>query len=546
MLRSREVPRVVLLETLCVLVAIVGVLAVTLPASAQSISAQNAPVQPQVLAAWSQILGGASVQSAGLPAAPRVEMRFVVHGGTPCGSFSVSTRAVVGGSWLPASGITPTKRVNTYMPLQGVDICSVSFTGPLAGQWYQARLEFGGQVAVLTSQLVGGDTRKTVGSSFTPGAADGSEVVVYGPRSIGSRNSDGLVAVTLGDTGCRGLPESGSSRDRQTCDPTGWPLAELSSAAAALKPDLVLHVGDYRYFLEETVSADSWLYWQKDFFPAAQPLLLAAPWVFTRGNHEECQVLTGWGFGEAYFQLFGTPINDNCVRAMEPWYFDVAAGGLGSGQASHRFVMIDTSDDAAAAIQANFESAAKITQAQGAPDSAWWVSHIPALNLIFYSDDEHTGDTSIRQDLLQAESSTGAYCGANGCRPSMFLLGHEHLFQSIEFPDGSGGWSFPQQVIVGHGGVRIDNSSPAPAPDANCKYDGFELEEGSDDAAGFVTTEVIHGFVQWTRNAQTESSQPGWMPQMHWVSGATPRPLSTGTPEACEADPQAPARATKE
>ena len=49
--------------------------------------------------------------------------------------------------------------------------------------------------------------------------------------------------VVIGDTGCRV-----EGRAVQDCnDPQAWPFAAIARAAAARRPDLVLHVGDYYY-----------------------------------------------------------------------------------------------------------------------------------------------------------------------------------------------------------------------------------------------------------------------------------------------------------
>ncbi len=49
--------------------------------------------------------------------------------------------------------------------------------------------------------------------------------------------------MVFGDTGCRI-----KGTIAQACnDPKAWPFAGIAKAAAALKPDLVLHVGDYLY-----------------------------------------------------------------------------------------------------------------------------------------------------------------------------------------------------------------------------------------------------------------------------------------------------------
>ena len=50
--------------------------------------------------------------------------------------------------------------------------------------------------------------------------------------------------VVIGDTGCR----ISIGNVYQACDdPTIWPFSVISQAAAAMQPDLVLHVGDYQY-----------------------------------------------------------------------------------------------------------------------------------------------------------------------------------------------------------------------------------------------------------------------------------------------------------
>ncbi len=103
--------------------------------------------------------------------------------------------------------------------------------------------------------------------------------------------------VVLGDTGCR---LNAASEAWQPCnDPGQWPFARIVARAVALKPDLVVHVGDYHYREspcpagQPGCAASPWGYgddaWQADFFRPARPLLAAAPWVFVRGNHESCR-----------------------------------------------------------------------------------------------------------------------------------------------------------------------------------------------------------------------------------------------------------------
>lgn len=145
-----------------------------------------------------------------------------------------------------------------------------------------------------------------------------------GPALPVARRRVGKVAV-LGDTGCKPKDQAGYGLD----DPA-WAFPALARAAAARRPDLVLHVGDYNYrgtpagyeqttggkqreqwyydagdgaepaercelegpYSSQNSSAnqdrDAWQAWWLDFFQPAAPLLAAAPWVAVRGNHELC------------------------------------------------------------------------------------------------------------------------------------------------------------------------------------------------------------------------------------------------------------------
>lgn len=100
--------------------------------------------------------------------------------------------------------------------------------------------------------------------------------------------------VVIGDTGCRL-----KNKEYQDCnDPNAYPFARVATSAAAWKPDLVVHVGDFHY-REAPCPADrpgcagspwgyGWDAWKADFFAPGKALLDAAPWIMARGNHETC------------------------------------------------------------------------------------------------------------------------------------------------------------------------------------------------------------------------------------------------------------------
>lgn len=109
--------------------------------------------------------------------------------------------------------------------------------------------------------------------------------------------------VVIGDTGCR---MKASDNAFQACNDTdAFPFARIAQRAAAARPDLILHVGDYHYRENPCPAGNvgcagspwgyGWDAWQADFFEPARPLLAAAPLIAVRGNHENCaRAGQGW------------------------------------------------------------------------------------------------------------------------------------------------------------------------------------------------------------------------------------------------------------
>jgi hypothetical protein len=132
-----------------------------------------------------------------------------------------------------------------------------------------------------------------VQSCETPLPAGARSVLVAG-RALPLPVPEPKRIVVIGDTGCRL-----KGREFQDCnDPGAFPFARVAASAAAWKPDLVIHVGDFHY-REDPCPADrpgcagspfgyGWDAWNADFFAPAKTLLNAAPWVVARGNHENC------------------------------------------------------------------------------------------------------------------------------------------------------------------------------------------------------------------------------------------------------------------
>ena len=264
--------------------------------------------------------------------------------------------------------------------------------------------------------------------------------------------------VVIGDTGCRL-----KGRVAQDCnDARAWPFALLSQKAAARKPDLVIHVGDYHYRESACPPArsgcagsphgDNWAAWQADFFAPAAPLLAAAPWVMVRGNHEECDRA-----GSGWFRLLDPyPPRAACEDATDPYALHLNRLDL---------LVFDSAvaDDDRAQPDAVAFYAGQLAQLfRAMPPHAWLVTHRPFWAL-------REGIGALATPNLNA-TLQAAIRGEVPPRLDMILSGHVHDFASYAF-----GGARPAQLVVGTGG---DLTYPAVQPAVpGTIIDGLPLEK---------------------------------------------------------------------
>jgi len=248
--------------------------------------------------------------------------------------------------------------------------------------------------------------------------------------------------VILGDSGCRmkGL-------SFQHCnDPSGWPFARVAALAAARKPDLVIHVGDY-YYREKPCPdgnaacagspyGDHWPTWRAEVFNPAAPLLAAAPWVFVRGNHEDCE-----RGGRGWFrQLDAAPAARTCPAESDT--FTVRLDGV-------RLMVVDSADAEDMTAPADTVAAfARRWPATGVGAPAWIVTHRPVWDTLRLG--------GLLSDSVVNATERAAVKGRDLTGVQMILSGHVHNFTSLSF-----GAVRPVQLIVGTGG---DEQSPNDAP----------------------------------------------------------------------------------
>jgi calcineurin-like phosphoesterase family protein len=284
--------------------------------------------------------------------------------------------------------------------------------------------------------------------------------------------------LVIGDTGCR---IKGSYV--QACnDPVQWPFRLIAEVAAQRKPDLVIHVGDYHYRETPCPAGDAgcagspfgdvWAVWRADFFAPAETLLRIAPWVFVRGNHEECE-RGGHGWS----------------RIIAP---DAFADGPGCNGPAKPFVarlpglalaVMDVSsarEDKVDAAQAD-EFRRQYRGLAETSGPTWILQHRPIWSPGGVFGGKLLGDSKTLEAAAQDSLPANV---------TMILSGHHHLFQVLSYRTGE-----PAQVVVGHGGDYLNQ--PSLIDPATWTFGPVAVESGINLAGAF-------GF------AMIEKQDDGW------------------------------------
>ena len=264
----------------------------------------------------------------------------------------------------------------------------------------------------------------------------GSKKASVGSQTLVLSVADPTRVIAFGDTGCR---IKGSNV--QDCDnPDHWPLQRNASQAAAEKPQLMIHVGDYLYrespcpadlqsLCGGSPAGDNWDAWNADFFTPAAKLLAATPWAFSRGNHEDCtRSWRGW-----FYYLDPRPWDGKCAEYSPAYVVHLGKFEL---------VMLDSS--AVSELSADKDQvAAYVGQLLSVhAENAWLVDHHPFW--AFAPTVAGFPPIPISAPLEEAWNTvhpTGI---------SMILSGHIHLFEFVTVDAGR-----PDQLVVGDGGTTM-------------------------------------------------------------------------------------------
>jgi len=300
--------------------------------------------------------------------------------------------------------------------------------------------------------------------------------------------------LVLGDTGCR---IKGATL--QACnDPAQWPFPQLAAAAAGMKPDLVIHVGDYLYRESACPSGnqgcagspwgDNWTTWKADFFDPAAPLLAAAPIVLVRGNHEDCKRA-----GPGWTRLEGPAAFDGSCKTHQPLY-TVDLGGL----------TLAVLDDAVSDETALDRDTAKVYAGEieslghmSAP--VWFVHHRPTWAPIRGPLGIPVGGNLTLIEASQIEQAKGLPAMPRSVE--LMLSGHIHTFESINY-----GQDVPPQIVAGNGGDKLEVTPKNLRGSQFVGHSGVTVADGlSVGGFGFLLmTRVTNG---WTIDLYDQAAQ---------------------------------------
>ncbi len=287
----------------------------------------------------------------------------------------------------------------------------------------------------------------------------------------------------VADSGCRGA-------GNQTNCQQDFPFPQIAkNNASKLTPSVVIHLGDYLYrqnyqngYCNQGDPCDTWENWANDFFNSAKPLFAKAPWVFSRGNHEQCGWRTQTGksngpytYGGRGWFMFLDPFsaaldNDligckeqNSQAVFDPAFsIDLPFQVAGGKQKILRLFMLDSARNHHRDYKNDFKVFENLIDSS--IDDYWLVTHQPpiAVTSIDSMNGSYVPNVEYSNTyILDAYASNHSVVS----KVSLVLSGHIHLGYQALIPQEN----YAPQVIVGNTGV---NYKGRPSAQDNCYFSG--------------------------------------------------------------------------
>jgi hypothetical protein len=306
-----------------------------------------------------------------------------------------------------------------------------------------------------------------------------------------------LKILVLGDTGCR-LKLADNAF--QLCDESNqWAFSTVAKTAAGFAPDLVVHVGDYFYRENPcpessagcagSPSGPGWDTWEADFFIPAAPLLAAAPWVMTRGNHESC-----FRGGQGWWRFLDSRAlqeGRDCNLAINDMLGDYSAPYAVPLGAEAQLIVFDSSkaphsitkaDPAYELYLAQYRQADQLAQQA---NFSLFVEHHPILGFAPSRNKLNPFELEPGNAALQSVLKEIHPQRLFDPNVQILLAGHVHLFEAVTFKS-----DHPIQFIAGNGGTSPYPNLPTELPSTVSPFSEAEVAHvTSTNRIGFMTME---------------------------------------------------------
>jgi hypothetical protein len=320
--------------------------------------------------------------------------------------------------------------------------------------------------------------------------------------------------VVIGDTGCR-IKQSDNAY--QPCnDADAWPFKAVADRAARLRPDLVIHVGDIHYrenkcAVEPGCAGSPWGYgydtFEADFFVPAAKLLAAAPWVFVRGNHENCDRA-----GQGWWRFFDPrplvrgrdcdhPGDDAAGDFSEPYAVPLGVDAqlvvFDSARVGNR--ALAAGDSMLATYTAQLEAAGRLARQR---PTTFFLVHHPVLG--FAPKPERDGAIGYFGGNAGLQSAMAAVSGTALLPETVqaVISGHNHLFQVTGFAS-----DHPAQLIAGNAGSWSDSPNYERLPPGATPYPAATVAQSvSTNQYGFTT--LARDGAAWLITAYDRTGRP--------------------------------------
>jgi hypothetical protein len=341
-----------------------------------------------------------------------------------------------------------------------------------------------------------------------------------GSRRLPVRPAEPNDIVVIGDTGCRMV-----HWEIQAClSGVDWPFAAVATRAAeAVKPSqsFILHVGDFHYRENPCADTnrecggspfgDTWATWENEFFKPAAPLLLAAPWVIARGNHENCdRAGAGWLY---FFALPGQRKSDQaCENDLESYSLDI---GFTADKRRRVLVVLDTAyQDNKYDVEDRCRKFGNwLTALDRSNSEVWLTLHQPLWQRNPDGSQDVQGPDFAPCKNKETKSALKVirekFASAKPKRLARLVLsGDTHLFQLFRPADTIAPY-MPVQLVAGNGGTKLDDLDPLVPPPPASSSGGPALTSdqnlmvNSFGVIGSAWTIAKHGFTVLHRDDAT-------------------------------------------